>query len=103
MALHDFIASLMQELPPPPTEDLKRAAMATPEAPMCRRCGRPPHEIGEYRELAVDDEGEPVDEPTAEQCREAMREEEGTYNPETGGFYCTDCYIAAGQPLGKAP
>ena len=31
-----------------------------------------------------------------------VRENEGTYNPDTGYFYCTDCYIKIGMPLGTA-
>lgn len=32
-----------------------------------------------------------------------MAREDGTYNPETGGFYCSACYVAVGQPVGIAP
>jgi hypothetical protein len=27
-----------------------------------------------------------------------VKENEGTYNPESGHFLCTDCYIAVGCP-----
>lgn len=103
MALSDFLHAMRAMLPEPRPANPELAATATPDTPRCRRCGLLPEEIEEYRELVVDEDGEPVAEPTPEQCREAMREEEGTYNRETGGFYDTDCYIAVGQPKGKAP
>jgi hypothetical protein len=59
----------------------------------CKICGRQPHEIEEYIEYAN------VENTTPEQ---AVIEDEGTYNPETGLFYCTDCYIKIGMPSGKA-
>jgi len=42
----------------------------------CKICGRSPSEI--------------------------VRTEEGTFNPHTKMFYCTDCYFKAGMPLGTA-
>lgn len=60
----------------------------------CRICGKEPKDIMEYVMLAAAEGYE-----TAE---EAVRREEGTYNPETGLFYCTECYIKAGMPSGKA-
>lgn len=34
---------------------------------------------------------------------EYVEDEEGTFNPDTNHFYCTDCYIKLGMPLGVAP
>lgn len=61
---------------------------------VCRGCGRKPQEIDEYVELAKT-EG-------YANAEEAVKNEEGTYNPKTGQFYCTVCYIENGMPLGKA-
>ena len=60
----------------------------------CKGCGKTPNEINEYKVMAID-EG-------YESAEEFMKENEGTYNEETGYFYCTDCYIKAGMPNGKA-
>ena len=60
----------------------------------CKGCGRKPHEINEYKEMVECGEYE-----TAEQ---AVRCNEGTYNPSTGAFYCTICYVKAGMPMGMA-
>lgn len=59
----------------------------------CKSCGKRPHEISEYINMAIEYEITP---------EEYVRQEEGTYNPRTGMFYCTMCYINAGMPLGKA-
>lgn len=59
----------------------------------CRGCGRGPHEIGEYIEIAKEEDITP---------HEYVIKEEGTYNSDTGKFYCTACYVRAGMPLGKA-
>lgn len=61
---------------------------------MCKGCKRKPSEIMEYKLLY-------------RQCgcktpEEVVMKEEGTYNKETGLFWCTSCYIKAGMPLGKA-
>lgn len=56
----------------------------------CVGCHKTPGELLEYSELAI---AEGYD--TAEQ---AMIAEEGTYNPVTGAFACTDCYVRMGQP-----
>jgi hypothetical protein len=63
--------------------------------PICIGCGKEPHEIPEYVELA---EREEFLSP-----RLAVINEEGTYNPRNGHFWCTTCYISNGMPLGKAP
>jgi hypothetical protein len=59
-------------------------------SPRCCSCGKTPAEIGEYVELAEVGEYASPD--------EAMRKEEGTYNPETNTFACTACYLKMGMP-----
>lgn len=63
--------------------------------PRCVGCGRRPEEIHEYQQLA---QVEGYSSPDV-----AVRCEEGTYNCRNGHFYCTECYIKAGMPLGKVP
>ena len=59
----------------------------------CRGCGLTPDELPEYVELArVDDYAS---------AEEAVRSD-GTFNWDTGRFWCTTCYIKAGMPLGTA-
>ena len=60
---------------------------------MCKVCGKAPEEIDEYIDMGNDAEMTP---------EEFVRQEEGTFNPETGMFYCTECYIKIGMPLGTA-
>jgi CYTH domain-containing protein len=60
----------------------------------CKCCNKKPDEISEYTDMV-----KAGDYKTAE---EAVKCEEGTYNPKTGAFYCTSCYIKVGMPLGKA-
>lgn len=60
----------------------------------CKGCGKTPEQLVEYEMLA---ECEGYD-----SAEEAVRNEEGTFNPATGLFWCTSCYIKAGQPLGQA-
>lgn len=61
--------------------------------PECKGCKRKPDEIDEYIHAAQDEDMTPD---------EFVRREEGTFNPETGKFWCTTCYVAAGCPLGRA-
>jgi len=61
----------------------------------CKVCRRAPHEIKEYVDIYR--EGDKYDSP-----EEACIYEEGTFNSETGKFYCTKCYISVGMPLGTA-
>ena len=61
---------------------------------MCKGCKKTPSELLEYEMLA-----EEIGYDTPE---EAVIKQEGTYNKETGYFWCTDCYIKAGMPLGEA-
>jgi len=60
----------------------------------CKVCKKQPHAISEYVDLAGM-EG-------YVSAEEAVRREEGTYNPATDLFYCTSCYIKIGMPLGTA-
>lgn len=59
----------------------------------CKRCGRTPEQITEYKIYSKENEMTPT---------EYVIKEEGTYNPATKKFYCTECYIALGSPRGKA-
>lgn len=60
----------------------------------CRVCGMTPDQLEEYVDMGRVEGMAP---------EEFVRSEEGTFNRETGGFYCTACYIRIGQPLGVAP
>lgn len=62
------------------------------DADTCMRCGKTPEEIPEYVDMASG---------TGLTPSQWMRQEEGTYNPESGHFACTACYIALGQPVGE--
>ena len=59
----------------------------------CKGCGEIPENLPEYRYEAFRLNMTPT---------EYVRREEGTYNPKTGRFYCSRCYIHAGMPLGTA-
>ena len=60
----------------------------------CKCCGKKPSEISEYVEMVEDGDYKTAD--------EAVIDDEGTYNSQTGLFYCTSCYIKIGMPNGKA-
>lgn len=55
----------------------------------CMGCGKRPGEIEEYVDLAKLEKMTPA---------AYVQEEEGTFNPESGKFACTDCYIRMGMP-----
>lgn len=59
--------------------------------PYCFRCGKPASSFHEYRVMAADGFGN-------EDAAGYVREEEGTYNPDTNRFACDACYIAIGMP-----
>lgn len=59
----------------------------------CKECGKVPSQIPEFVELGKQMNCTP---------QEAVIEEEGTYNDFSGRFWCTECYIKIGMPLGKA-
>lgn len=61
---------------------------------ICAECRRVPAEITEYVVEAL------INEKTPD---EFVHAEEGTYNPISGQFWCTECYLKLGQPLGSAP
>jgi len=58
----------------------------------CLGCGFRPNDLGEYIVASEDYSCTP---------EEYVIRKEGTYDPETGTFLCTDCYIKAGTPLNK--
>lgn len=64
----------------------------------CAGCLKKPEELAEYVEAAEDEETTPA---------AYVISEEGTYNPATNTFLCTNCYIEYGQPTApdgwKAP
>lgn len=57
--------------------------------PLCTGCNKRPGQIPEFADIAKDEGMEPD---------QYVREEEGTYNPASGHFLCTHCYIVAGMP-----
>ena len=61
---------------------------------ICKCCKRPASEISEYINDAKENGYNDID--------EYVMNYEGTYNHNTGYFYCTECYIKLGMPLGKA-
>lgn len=61
----------------------------------CAGCGLPPatcRGASSYRDCLEHGQTE----------EDYVRAEEGTFNPETGAFWCDVCYVLAGMPLGKA-
>lgn len=62
--------------------------------PYCFRCGKPASSFSEYSDSWIDSQ-------TSFTSRaDYVRQEEGTYNPETNRFACDVCYIAIGMPTG---
>lgn len=59
----------------------------------CKQCHRVPNVITEYIVSAKEYRCTPD---------EYVQREEGTYNRMTQKFYCTQCYINVGMPLGTA-
>lgn len=60
---------------------------------LCIGCGKTPAQISEY---SPESTGEEMS------AEEYVWSEEGTLNRENGHFLCTQCYINAGMPRGKA-
>jgi hypothetical protein len=61
----------------------------------CVGCGRNPEEISEYWPESTGESGV---------CAaDYVQQNEGSLNPTNGHFWCTECYIQAGMPLGVAP
>ncbi|ACV63260.1 hypothetical protein Dtox_2451 [Desulfofarcimen acetoxidans DSM 771] len=67
--------------------------MKKPLIVQCRKCKKIPEEILEYQKHVTGEDIPP---------RQYVIEREGTYNRKTGYFYCTDCYLRIGMPLGTA-
>jgi len=67
---------------------------STEEQAFCIRCEKTPPDILEYSPEMT---GEKLDADTY------VWRNEGTLNKSNGHFYCTDCYIKVGMPLGVAP
>lgn len=68
-------------------EELDRIADGEP---YCFRCGKPASSFPEYIQAPA----------YPESAAFYVRQEEGTYNPETNRFACDGCYIAIGMPVG---
>lgn len=70
-------------------------------SPKCFRCCKTPSELEEYASRFIEESGyfESVD--------DLVRRDEGTFNPATNTFACTECYIEIGMPTAprgwKAP
>ena len=62
------------------------------KTPICKICGKSAGELTEYITAAAENNTTP----------EAIAKGDGTYNYFTGKFYCTQCYIKIGMPLGTA-
>lgn len=65
------------------------------ETSVCFRCGKTPEELAEYIDGAENDPSTP---DAHETPTEWMKNNDGTYNPSTRHFCCTECYIAIGMP-----
>lgn len=61
----------------------------------CKGCDKFPDQLEEYVEMAAE-------EPSAYRTPTAAAQTDGTYNKQTGKFWCTACYIQQGQPSGRA-
>ena len=61
----------------------------------CKGCDKFPDQISEFVEMAAE-------EPKHYRTPTAAAKTDGTYNRGTGKFWCTVCYIEAGQPPGTA-
>lgn len=57
--------------------------------PICIGCNRRPDQITEYVNMVRNSAISPD---------EAVRREEGTYNPDNGHFACSACYFRMGAP-----
>lgn len=62
--------------------------------PICIGCNKSPIRIEEYQYFREDG---------YRSADDYVKNEEGTYNPKNGHFYCSSCYIKADMPLGVAP
>ncbi len=64
--------------------------------PICRGCGLQAGELDEYV-VRCEEEGGYYKSPA-----DLVRRDEGTYNRNTGMFWCSRCYIDRGMPSGTA-
>mgnify|MGYP006949394450 CR=1 FL=1 len=71
----------------------KKKEQESIETPRCARCHKTPDQILEYQLAAANEGVTPM---------QFVIDSEGTYNTENGRFWCTECYLAIGQPLGVA-
>lgn len=82
----DFITNLIRQTP----EEHDRIADGEP---YCFRCGKPASSFEAYgRHGSIGDDLQVIS------AADYVRQEEGTYNPETNRFACDGCYIAIGMP-----
>lgn len=77
-----------------------RAHDDDPMDPICVGCARRPPEIQDYRIAAMQHED---DDPSEQDVRNYVIDDEGTYNEQNGHFLCDDCYIKNGQPSKPFP
>jgi hypothetical protein len=68
------------------------------DAPKCGGCRRRPFQIPEYVEAATAELGSDPD-PTPEEIDAWLRVSEGTFNPATNRYLCTECFLRAGMPV----
>jgi hypothetical protein len=66
--------------------------MSKKDSPYCFRCLSVPDDLKEYQPGEFWAEGE------YESPDDYVRQCEGTYNPVTNRFACTECYIEIGMP-----
>jgi len=79
-------------------EKQMRTVHNVPEgAAMCVGCGKAAADIQEYVDMTAPEYG------GFESADQAVRYNEGTWNRKNNHFWCTECYIKAGMPLGVAP
>lgn len=74
-----------------------------PDDPICVGCAKRPHELDEYVDAAEGELEDIHDEPTNDEIKQYVIDEEGTYNDSNGHFLCTMCYIKNGQPSKPFP
>lgn len=76
--------------PPQVSPTLEEQQRIADGEPYCFRCGKPASSFSEYTSNLEE----------RQSFADYVREEEGTYNPETNRFACDGCYIAIGMPAG---
>jgi hypothetical protein len=73
--------------------------------PQDPECGRLAADMDYLDSFWAESPGELFDTDFEERLRRRVRyvRSDGTYNPANGHFWCDDCYIALGMPLGRCP